>query len=230
MRITSIVLDLDDTLYLERDYVRSGMVSVGAFVTNRIGVANFTDVVTGLWDEGHRRNLFDTALMQLGLSPSPCLIQELIDVYRSHRPQISLLNDAIDLLEGKGDRRIALITDGFASAQRNKIEALDLARFGFDPIIATGELGEGFSKPHCRAFEMVMERHGAEPTAMVYVADNPAKDFLAPKALGWRTIQIDRPDAVHPRTPPDAAHAAELHISTLDELDAALDQLSNARP
>jgi putative hydrolase of the HAD superfamily len=34
----------------------------------------------------------------------------------------------------------------------------------------------------------------AEPgDQLVYVGDNPAKDFQAPNRMGWITVQIDRP-------------------------------------
>ena len=32
---------------------------------------------------------------------------------------------------------------------------------------------------------------------MHFLADNPAKDFQAPDALGWRTLRIRRPGGLH---------------------------------
>jgi len=229
MRITSIVLDLDDTLYLEQDYVYSGIHAVGEWFANRTGITGFAEAAERLWRSGRRQMLFDATLQDLGMPNSQAMIDELVETYRNHPPVIELVDDALDLLASGGEYRFALITDGIASTQRQKIEALGLSRFGLDPIIATDELGIGFHKPHRRAFEAVMASHRVAPSAIVYVADNPAKDFLAPKALGWRTIQIDRPAAVHPRTPPDLDHAAEAHITTLADLDATIQYLSNVR-
>ncbi|MCC2981312.1 MULTISPECIES: HAD family hydrolase [unclassified Sphingomonas] len=229
MRITSIVFDLDDTLYLEQDYVRSGIRAVGEWFAKRTGITEFAETAERLWGAGRRQMLFDATLQDMGIANSQAMIHELVETYRNHPPVIALANDALDLLASGSEYRFALITDGIASTQRQKIEALGLSRFGFDPIIATGDLGIGFHKPHRRAFEAVMESHRIESSAIVYVADNPAKDFLAPKALGWRTIQIDRPAAVHPRTPPDPDHAAEAHITTLADLHATLQYLLDVR-
>ena len=70
-----------------------------------------------------------------------------------------------------------------------------------DEIILTDEFGEGYAKPHPRAFELMSKRLAVEPARCVYVADNPAKDFLAPNALGWLTVQWRRTGQVHAHKP-----------------------------
>ena len=57
--------------------------------------------------------------------------------------------------------------------------------------------GRAFWKPHRHGFELIQRRFALPPEAFVYVADNPAKDFVAPRALGWRTVQVVRPEGVH---------------------------------
>jgi hypothetical protein len=52
------------------------------------------------------------------------------------------------------------------------------------------------------------------------VADNPAKDFVAPHRLGWRTVRVRRPDSLHADVPSGADVDAE--IASLDDLDTAL--------
>lgn len=226
MRVTSVVFDLDDTLYLERDYVRSGIKAVGAWLAERTSCLDFATTATRLWDAGQRDRLFDETLRRLNIAPEPRLVAELVEVYRGHEPSITLADDAAEYLARPGGRRLALVTDGIASAQRRKIAALRLDRFAFEPIIPTGDLGSGFQKPHRRAFEAVAAAHRVPPEATVYVADNPAKDFLAPRALGWRTVQIDRPGAVHCRTSPSPAHSADICVTSLADLDAALERLA----
>lgn len=228
MRVTSIVLDLDDTLYLERDYVRSGIDAVGTWFEQQTSRSGFAATAARLWQNGQRNTLFDETLRRLNVAATPDLIQALVTVYREHEPAIALAEDAAEFLTDPGDRRIALITDGIAPAQRRKIAALGLDRFTISPLIATGDFGAGYHKPHRRAFDMVTAAHNCPPETIVYVADNPEKDFLAPRALGWRTIQIDRPGAIHSRTAPDAVHAAEAHITSLSDLDAVLDRMTRA--
>src|SRR3546814_16357346 len=62
-----------------------------------------------------------------------------------------------------------------------------------------------------------MAEYGLPPSAFTYVGDNPAKDFTAPSAMGWRTVQITRPGGVHNAVGPGVP---DLVISRLDELPA----------
>ena len=218
----SVVLDLDDTLYLERDYVASGFAALSDWLIAHRGVKDFGETAWRIWEAGERRHVFDRAFASLGVVAEPGLIDRAVAIYRAHAPVISLQPDAQRFLRSQGVVRLALVTDGPAAAQRAKIAALGLERFGLDPIICTDEWGPAYWKPHRRAFEAIAQAHRALNGRFVYVADNPAKDFLAPRALGWRTVQIDRPGAVHPRTPPTDAHGADVRIASFDELTGAL--------
>jgi putative hydrolase of the HAD superfamily len=228
---TTIVFDLDDTLYLERDYARSGIRAVDAWARRSLGLGELGTTATRLWNAGRRDRLFDAALAELGIRADRSTIAEMVSVYREHEPDIRLAPDAHDFLASDHDYALALISDGFSVAQHRKVDALDLARFGFDPIICTGDWGREFWKPHRRAFETVEAAHRGASNRFVYVADNPAKDFLAPRALGWATVQIDRPDAVHSRTPPSDGHRADTIIRSLHELTPArVEQLFDRVP
>lgn len=206
-----IVLDVDDTLYLEATYVRSGFEAVGQHLAAAHGVAGAS---AKLWDDfvaGVRGSAFDRVLVANGVEPDHGLIAELVEVYRTHRPAIGLTPDAEAFLRWLDGRPAAAITDGPAESQRAKIEALGLDRF-LDPIIVTAELGAGMSKPHHRAFEMIEDAFGALPSHCRYLADNPAKDFVAPLARGWGAIRVRRPSGLHFRvpTPPGVAEVGSL--------------------
>lgn len=231
----TIVFDLDDTLYLERDYVRSGFAALDHWVADNLGVSGFGAAAQTAWDEGERYRSFDAALASLGIAADADLVAALLAEYRGHVPDITLLPDANAFLAAcMGVCRLALITDGPAIVQQRKIDALGLDRLGFDPIIATGFWGEAFWKPHLRAFRAVEDHHGTGGRRFVYVADNPAKDFIAPHAIGWGTVQINRTGAVHPRVPLQPEHAAQMEIQSLVDLtpqmlDRLLTQSSPAR-
>lgn len=219
----TIVFDLDDTLYLERDYVRSGFVALDRWVANKFGVAGFGVAAQAAWDQGECRKSFDMALASLGIMVNAEMVAAMLEHYRAHVPAIRLQPDAADFLEvGRGRYRLALITDGPHVVQQRKIDALRLDRLGFDPIIATGLWGKAFWKPHRRAFRMVEDCHGVASRRFIYVADNPAKDFIAPRVLGWGAVQINREGAVHPRQPGHPDHAAHVEISSMAELTPGL--------
>jgi putative hydrolase of the HAD superfamily len=66
-------------------------------------------------------------------------------------------------------------------------------------------------------------QHFPGPAAgYVYVADNPRKDFLAPRALGWRSARVRRPGGEHASYTAAPGEAAEREIISLLELESLL--------
>lgn len=218
MRVT-VALDLDDTLYLEREYVRSGIAAVSRWVEAHVGTTGFGVAATALWNAGLRIKLFDATLDQLDIEPTPALIDALVAEYRDHLPAINLAEDAATFLRDRGDLALALVTDGHRTGQRRKIEALGLDALGIDPLLCTDEWGAEYWKPHPRAFQTLQAAHSGSGH-FIYVADNPAKDFVAPRLLGWHCVQINRPGAIHPRAAPSERHRADLEITSFAELTA----------
>ncbi len=221
-----VVFDLDDTLYLERDFALSGYRAAAAHGLAR-GIAGLEAECAALLQAGERSRIFDRALERLAPDADPALVAELVDVYRHHAPTIELRPDARRWFERHPGRPHALISDGGAATQRAKVTALGLDRL-VDHVILTGAWGRDYWKPHPRAFEQVEAWSGRSGRHLVYVADNPLKDFVTPRARGWATVQIRRPERVHDVAAPDAAHAAHAVIETLDDLDAALAGLDKA--
>jgi putative hydrolase of the HAD superfamily len=76
---------------------------------------------------------------------------------------------------------IAVISDGPAASQSRNAEALGPGSFAA-PIVIMEMFGTEFRKPHTRAFELVSPCRPASVYA--YIAENPLKDFAAPKQLG----------------------------------------------
>jgi len=199
-QLRCIAFDMDDTLYLERDYVRSGFLHAGALLEKKLGIRGFSDTAWELFSEGQRGDIFDRALKRMGLPAQNSIIQELIDTYRNHTPAISLAEDAAQCLDGLYSKcHLALITDGPVASQENKARALQLDRW-IDLKIFTGKWGANFHKPHPRAFLTVQEHIDARPNECMYVADNPKKDFTAPAQLGWSTVRIRREGGLHSHT------------------------------
>ena len=212
-----VVFDMDDTLYLERDFARSGFAAIGREFGDRFDGDAFAQICAALLLAGARGNIFDLALRELGVTPPDGLIGEMIDAYRRHRPDIRLCADVERFLSQLGSAPTGLISDGPGQTQKAKVAALGLAG-RIDHIVLTGEWPEGFGKPHPRAFEHVQNSTGFPACEHVYIADNAAKDFLAPKGLGWQTVQILREGRVHTGLPPSSDHAATHLISSFDEL------------
>jgi putative hydrolase of the HAD superfamily len=222
---SAIVFDLDDTLYPERQFAFSGFDAVAAAFADRLSATfEIAPRMRELFDSPHRRRVFNKILeecpqQQQNQQRPPTFLHDMIQVFRNHDPRIQLHPDADRALSCLQDRyRLGLITDGFAVTQHAKIRALSLAT-RLDEIIVTDDWGREFWKPHPRAFKTMAERLGIEHQACTYVADNLAKDFVAPNALGWTTVLIERPDAVHTNNPPADGGAAQHTIASLDDLN-----------
>ena len=189
------VFDIDDTLYLERDYVRSGFEAAGRWAAKWIPIGDFAEQCWRRFAAGQRGSIFDEVLRESGRKANPELVAALVEVYRTHTPSIALAPDAAEALEAISRvASIAVITDGPAASQSRKAEALGLSALAA-PIVLTEVLGSEFRKPHPRAFQQIEDSRPAR--AYLYIADNPLKDFAAPKQLGWITVRVRRPDGLH---------------------------------
>jgi putative hydrolase of the HAD superfamily len=192
-----VVFDIDDTLYLERDYVRSGFAAVGAWARTELGVADVGERAWAAFEAGVRGRIFDEALVACGVGANGSVMSQLVDVYRSHAPTIEPLPDVRAWLAGRPtDVACAVVTDGPPVSQRAKAAALGLAGWA-DPIVFTEALGPGRGKPHPDAFECVEAASGMLGASCAYVADNPAKDFAGPRGRGWRTVRVRRTGSLH---------------------------------
>lgn len=217
-----LVFDLDDTLHSERAFALSGFRAAERWAEGELGVGGLVDTMTRLLDEGHFRELFQMVLAERLPAHRPEQLEAFIAAYRDHEPEITLYDDADAALSHFGALGpLGLITDGSHAVQERKVRVL-----GLDPRlqhrIYTYALGRAFAKPHPRAFELMEAALGSPGDTFVYVGDNPAKDFVAPNARGWLTIQVMRPQRIHHRAVVAEGGAPYHTIQSLDELAGLL--------
>lgn len=84
-----------------------------------------------------------------------------------------------------------IVTDGNKIVQNNKIEALNLRKHIKKDFI-THRFGKKHSKPSTYCFEKIRKLENVNPEDIVYIGDNPNKDFVNIKELGFRTIRIKK--------------------------------------
>lgn len=215
----AILFDLDDTLYLEHDYVRSGFAAVARRVSSLPGAPGEDELSAafeGEWRRNGRGHVFDAVIDRLGVSVP---VAELVEIYRSHEPALSLYPDAeraLARLEAS-ETRFGILTDGMAKVQRRKLKALGLDR-RVPCIVISDDYGLDASKPSPIPYQIALEQLGVPAAGTVYVGDNPHKDFVGARALGMATVRVRRPGGDHAHTVLDPAHEADRDISLLDEL------------
>ncbi|HEY9217402.1 MAG TPA: HAD family hydrolase, partial [Phenylobacterium sp.] len=143
------------------------------------------------------------------------LIRRCIGVYRTHTPSIALWPAAKRCLERFADHRKFLVTDGNSTAQSRKVAALGLD-LHFERMFLTYRHGHARSKPSPYCFERIRTLTRAQPCDVIYIADNPSKDFVGIRPLGFGTVRVLTGQHAATRAAP--GHDAELILPDLDGL------------
>jgi putative hydrolase of the HAD superfamily len=223
--IGAVIFDIDDTLYPERDYVYSGYRAVVDAFADQLGASlGLYARMCTLYATPDRPRVFNVIVAEAGVTGPDAerLVTAMIDKYRVHTPTIELYPDARQILgELRGRVRLGVISDGYLITQKRKVAALNLPAMA-DEIILTDAWGRQFWKPHPRAFEEMARRLNVDHAACAYVSDNLGKDFVAPNALGWTTVLVDRPDRVHAAAAAPAGGEPHHTICSLAELASVL--------
>jgi putative hydrolase of the HAD superfamily len=113
-----IVFDLDDTLYNEVDFVKSGFKEISKYLDDE----KYYDFMINEFYQNGSGKVFNKLIDSFDLDIS---LEKLIEVYRFHKPKISLDKDSKELLDFAKDYNTALISDGHYIMQENKFYALD---------------------------------------------------------------------------------------------------------
>ena len=202
-----VVFDLDDTLYPERQFALAGFRAAARWAEAEFGVIGLSEEMAGLLDVGMLGKLFATVLARHVPDHTPDHLQAFREAYRQcDRPELELFEDAVHALDHyQRLGPIGLITDGTLAVQTKKVRALGIEE-RFAKIVYTDALGadRAYFKPHRRPYETMSEALGHPSGRYVYVGDNPAKDFVAPNAMGWISVLVHRD---HPRIH-DVTHVA----------------------
>ncbi len=210
------MFDLDDTLFPESQFVLSGFRAVADHAAAKHSLLGFYEPAAELFAAGRRGNIFDAVLNGLGVPATPELVKEFVAVYRDHLPRIQLFPDVLPVFEAlKPSGQLAILTDGYHATQRNKVTALGLAE-RVAQVVYSDALGREHWKPHGLPYQKVMEGAGCSGGECVYVGDNPLKDFVTARKLGWLTVRIRRPGGEHAAAnPPAPDHDADHTVTTL---------------
>ncbi len=209
-RGAGVVLDLDDTLYPERSFHESGF--------------RWTARTVGLDPDGPEVRAASQALrdggrpLEILRHASGIPSATLLEWHRGHPPDIALYPDARRFLDrlGAAGIPIVILTDGRSVTQQHKIDALGI-RDDVDTVLISEETGA--DKTTAEAFSHAAARL-ADRHPVIYIGDNPAKDVVHPRSLGWWVfLMLSRGDNVHPQ---DVRTAVQLGAATVASFDEFL--------
>lgn len=208
---TVIVFDLDDTLYNEIDFLRSAYIEI----SKELEPNNWEQLYTLLFSlYRNDKDVFEFICSTYKIDKT-----ELIQRYRNHIPNIKLFDGVLDTLLKIRDHKgkLAIITDGRAVTQRNKIKKLGLLPY-LDFIVISEEIGS--EKPNESNYKTVEDYFKLK--TYYYIADNFKKDFITPKKIGWKTIAlIDKGLNIHSHahTHTSEEYLPELYIYSYSQIN-----------
>ena len=196
---TVVVLDLDDTLYSERDYIDSGVRHVCMQVEALYGKDIYLDVKRALQQDSNA----DWLALVCELIGLPITAKDsFLWMYRLHNPDISLSANCKGALEVilTASKAVVILTDGRSVTQRLKLNALGLRSW---PAYISEDCGA--PKPSPDRFKAIQADYPAQN--YIYLADNVQKDFMGCNPLGWITVCM-------------RGHNQNVHSQTLSGLPA----------
>ena len=187
--LKGVIFDLDDTLYSEKEYVKSGYKAVSDYLGG-----GYEDRLWDFFEDG--KPAIDELLIELDRTAEKDVV---LNVYRNNKPDIHLYEGVVELIDKLKNKciKVGIITDGRPEGQRNKLDALELWN-KIDDVIITDELGGvQFRKPCDIAFRIMLTRWRLNPADVVYVGDNLQKDFQAPQQLGMKRVLYKNEDGLY---------------------------------
>ncbi len=186
-----IVLDLDDTCYSEITFVKSGLMYLSKFLEKNFSIPQkqSMEFFNHQLPSG-RENIIDILLLKHNIL-SRKLVKKCVSVYRQHVPDIILFSDTKRFLKKFERYPKYIVTDGNLTAQRNKVKALNLSE-QIKFCYFTNRYGKIHTKPSPYCFLDICKRENVSPDEVIYIGDDPNKDFVNLKPLGFRTIRILR--------------------------------------
>lgn len=211
---TTVVFDLDDTIYYERDYQLSGYKSI----IESCNLLYDVDITETVYAAVNRNNdVLEEIVKHLKLSNNSK--DSLLWMYRLHCPKISLSESTkltLDIIKNNA-KHVAIVTDGRELSQRQKLYSLGLSDW---PVFISESWDE--IKPGEKRFKNIMKIMPA--SNFVYIGDNIKKDFITPNKLGWISVGLrDSGKNIHSQEViVEQSYQPQVWINDLKELNSIL--------
>lgn len=197
--IKAVLFDLDDTLISENEYIISGYRYISELIEPYIKTSK-EEIFNELYNlyKANSKNVFNRLLDLHDINFSKKDVLKLVEKYRNHVPNINFYDDVLNCIKylKNNNIKIGIISDGYLSTQQNKAKVLKLYDL-FDKVIFTEELGREYWKPNPKSFEIMKDYFNVSYDEMIYVGDNPNKDFFISSIYPIKTIRIIRENNVY---------------------------------
>jgi HAD superfamily hydrolase (TIGR01509 family) len=205
-RLTTILFDLDDTLFdhtaTARASLRASAAPLPFFQT--VDFEPFYQLYSELLEEYHalimagrysydeaRRLRFEELLAPYWPAATAMEINDFVQANQTQYPLMRRpVAGALALLQAlKPHYRIGIVTNNRTAEQEEKLAFLGMTDL-VDALITSEDVGA--SKPDPQIFAVAMQRLNAQPAETVLVGDNWRADVLGALAVGIRPVWVNR--------------------------------------
>lgn len=180
------LIDMDDTLYAERDYVLSGFRAVADALGRRgIDPEKAWQYLQHRFDTVGRDRIFDHLLCDLLTGEvGDADVADCVAVYRQHTPQIALYAHVDEVLRALRKRgRLVVVTDGLPAVQKRKFAVLGLDQWVEDLICCW----DYAPKPDPQAIASMI-RPGQRDVLLI--GDDPQHDLPMAEAMQIDCVRV----------------------------------------
>ncbi|MCC7479048.1 HAD family hydrolase [bacterium] len=193
-RVRALVFDLDDTLFDAREWQLAALqhaVSVRGLNPEAAQRAISDYQLRGNLDDP---GLYNAMLLASSQSDSGVNIRALHDAVLSYQGDGQTwlpFPGAVEALLALGKLyRLVLLCDGRPESQRSRIEALRLEPL-FERLVFSDSIdGPRSRRPDPRGLEECVRQLGLEPGQMLFIADDPLRDFVAARQIQMLSCRV----------------------------------------
>ena len=198
-----VVVDLDDTLYPQSQYLAGAADAVAAAAGlagldgPAVGEALAAELAAGS-DAG---GTIDRALLRVGVPPEdlPSLVPGLVRAFAAHVPaRLDPYPGVEDALRALADAApLGCLTDGAPGIQAAKLAATGLA--GLLPVVVVTDAlgGRSLRKPSPAGLLAVAQRLRLPAERLLVIGDRPGKDVAVAAAVGAPAIRVRQGEHAH---------------------------------
>ncbi|SDY50555.1 putative hydrolase of the HAD superfamily [Geodermatophilus africanus] len=191
-----VVVDLDDTLYPQADYLASAAAAVGvaAGSAGLDGAAVHAALRSELAAGSDAGGTIDRALLAVGVPASALaeVVPPLVAAFTLHSPPRLSPYPGVEesLRQLVAAAPLACLTDGNPAIQAAKVAATGLGPLLPVVVVSDSLGGRAVRKPHPAGLLAVAGRLGLPPGRLLVIGDRPGKDVAVAAAVGARSIRV----------------------------------------
>ena len=211
-----IIFDLDDTLYEELSYVKSGFkeVALKLEINESIKSTESYEFMIDYLEKNGRHFILNALLEKYNIYNKKNLHKYLI-FYRKHKPKIKIDGKIKESLVNLNKKySLYLVTDGNKLVQSIKVDTLGI-KYLFKKVFITHRYGLKSAKPSLNCFKKIKDIEKCKWSEIVYIGDNPLKDFVNLNKVGAQTVRILK--GPHKKIIPKKGYAAKFTYESIDK-------------